>query len=69
LRQAALGRLADEGAVGQQAERLLGMEPGLRDAWLAYLALAPDVVIGTLLGQPNEGGWDELAVASEHLWS
>ena len=55
VRQVALGRLCDLGLVGPRAERLLGLEPGLGDAWLAYLALAPATVIDDLIGRPPEG--------------
>ncbi len=50
LRQVALGRLWEHGVLGETAERLLDLEPGLSDAWLAYLALAPSSVIDDLLG-------------------
>ena len=56
LRLAALRRLAEAGVVGQRAEILLGSEPGLGDAWLAYLGLAPASVLDDLLGHAHEGG-------------
>ena len=49
LRLAALRRLAEAGVVGQRAESLLGMEPGLGDAWLACVALAPASVLVDLI--------------------
>jgi hypothetical protein len=56
LRLAALRRLGEVGVVGGRAETLLEMEPGLGDAWLAYLALAPGSAIADLLGHAHEGG-------------
>lgn len=51
LRLAALRRLAEVGVVGRRAEDLLDQEPGLGDAWLAYLALAPGEVVGEIMGE------------------
>jgi hypothetical protein len=51
LRQTALRRLVEFGVVGLQADALLDMEPVLGDAWLAYLALAPESVIDDLMGR------------------
>lgn len=51
LRQVALGRLHELGLIGPRAEAMLDLEPGLGDAWLAYVALAPATVIDDLLGQ------------------
>jgi hypothetical protein len=56
LHLAAQSRLVEVGVVDQRAESLLEMEVGLSDAWLAYLALAPDAVIDDLLGHAHEGG-------------
>jgi hypothetical protein len=50
LREIALGRLYELGLIGPRAEGLLDQEPGLRDAWLAYIALAPQSVIDDLMG-------------------
>jgi hypothetical protein len=50
LRQAALGRLVGVGIVGGRDKSLLDQEPGLGDAWVAYLALAPESVIEDLIG-------------------
>ena len=55
LRQVALGRLQDLGLEGPRAEGLLDLEPGLGDAWLAYLALAPESVIDDLMGHTPGG--------------
>jgi hypothetical protein len=49
LRQVAWLRLAELGVVGDRAETLLDMEPGLGDAWLAYVALAPSSVVSDML--------------------
>jgi hypothetical protein len=55
LRQVALGRLYELGLIGPRAEGLLNQEPGLWDAWLAYIALAPVAVIDDLLkGEAGE---------------
>jgi hypothetical protein len=54
LREVALGRLYDLGLIGPRAETLLDQEPGLRDAWLAYIALAPATVIDDLMGQVSD---------------
>ena len=51
LRQVALGRLQDLGMEVAEVERLLDLEPDLRDAWLAYLALAPATVIDDIRGR------------------
>ena len=50
LRQPAVRWLHELGVSGQQAEALLDMEPSLGDRWLAYLALAPEAVIGDVIG-------------------
>ena len=50
LRQVALGRLCAHGVSGPPAEVLLDLEPDLGDAWLAYVALAPEFVIDDLMG-------------------
>jgi len=50
LRQVALGRLHELGVVGPRAEGLLDLEPGLGDAWLSYLSLAPEPVIDDMMG-------------------
>lgn len=57
LREAAIWRLAELG-VGQGAVALLDSEPSLGDRWLAYLALAPFMVINDLLTQAS-GGTDQ----------
>ena len=49
LRQAARRRLAGDRLPGAVIEALLDAEPGLGDAWPAYLALAPPSVIRDLL--------------------
>jgi hypothetical protein len=51
LHLVAMERLDKLGVVGLPAEQLLDMEPSLGDAWLAYLALAPQSVIDDLLGR------------------
>ena len=56
LRQAALRRLDLSGVVARRADALLDSDSGLGDAWLAYLALAPDAVIDDLLVQAHEEG-------------
>jgi hypothetical protein len=56
LRQAALRRLADLGMEKGVVDRLLVMGPGLGDGWLAYLALAPEVVISDLIRFASESG-------------
>ena len=55
LRQAGANRLAVLGVEGERAARLLDMEPGLGDAWLAYLALAPASVIEDLFNESARG--------------
>jgi hypothetical protein len=55
LRQVALGRLYDLGLIGPRAESLLDQEPKLGDAWLAYIALAPESVIDDLMGKTPFG--------------
>ena len=55
LRQVALGRLCDLGLSGPPAEGLLDLEPGLGDAWLTYVALAPATVIDDLMGRAPGG--------------
>ena len=55
LRDAALGRLHELGAIGDAAERLIDSEPGLGDAWLAYVTLAPESVIDDLMGDTRGG--------------
>jgi hypothetical protein len=55
LRQVALGRLYELGVEGPPAEALLDLEPGLYDAWPAYLALAPESVIDDLMGRTSGG--------------
>jgi hypothetical protein len=50
LRLAARRRLAEVGVVDQHVEALIDMEPGLGDAWLAYVALMPGAVIRELVG-------------------
>jgi hypothetical protein len=49
LRQAALRRLAAAAVLEQFAEALLDSEPGLGDAWLAYVALSSPPVIEDML--------------------
>ena len=49
LRTAAIKRLVEVCEVGQRAEALIDMEPGLGDAWLTYLALAPASLLVNLL--------------------
>ena len=49
LRQVALHRLLEVGVIGTRADGLLDLEPGLGDAWLAYMALAPASVIDELM--------------------
>jgi hypothetical protein len=56
LREAALHRLSALGVQDRRAEMLLDMEPALGDAWLAYLALAPSVVVGDLLDESGGKG-------------
>ena len=56
LRRAALRHLAVTGVVDQLAQSLIDSEPGLGDAWLAYLTLAPESVIDDFLGQGPDGG-------------
>ena len=51
MRNVALGRLHELGVVGAAAEGLIDSEPGLGDAWLAYMALAPESVIDELMEQ------------------
>lgn len=51
LRTAALKRLAEVGVVGQRAEAILDMEPGVGDAWKVYLMLAPVSIIEELIGE------------------
>jgi hypothetical protein len=53
LWRVAVQRLAGLRVTGYSTETLLDMEPGLGDAWLAYVALAPGTVVEDLLG-PNE---------------
>jgi hypothetical protein len=48
LREAALRRLFELGVRPEQAQVLISSEPRLGDAWLTYLALAPNSVIGDL---------------------
>ena len=50
LRRAALIRLAEVGVDGDVSATLVDSEPGLGDAWLAYLALASEVVLGNIMG-------------------
>lgn len=50
LRWVALRRLVADGMGAERAKALVGEEPGLGDAWSAYLALAPESVIEDLLG-------------------
>lgn len=50
LEIAARRRLADLGVGADVAGRLLGSEPDLGDRWLAYLTLAPETVVGEILG-------------------
>jgi hypothetical protein len=45
LREVARSRLEEIDVVGARAEKLIDSEPGLGDAWLAYLGLAPKAVI------------------------
>ena len=58
LRQVALGRLCDHGLSGPPAEVLLDLEPGLGDAWLAYMALSPATVIGDLIRERRRDATD-----------
>ena len=50
MQQATLRRLGEVCVVRHRAEGWLDHEPGLGDAWLAYLALAPDAVVVDLMG-------------------
>lgn len=45
LRLTSLRRLAEIGVTGKRAEDLIDQEPALGHTWLAYVALAPDIVI------------------------
>ena len=49
LRRSALLRLSEVGVDGGQAAGLLGSEPGLGDAWLACVALAPPSILVDLM--------------------
>jgi hypothetical protein len=55
LRKAALRRLIEIGLSERQAQSMLDSEPGLGNCWLAYLALAPAVVIADA-GSNSETG-------------
>ena len=50
LRRSALLHLGEIGVDGGRAAALLDSEPGLGDAWLAFVALAPEMMIGELSG-------------------
>jgi hypothetical protein len=56
LCRAALRQLADLGVEEGVVDRLLVMGPGLGDHRLAYLALAPAVVINNLMRFASESG-------------
>ena len=57
MRRAALRRLAELGVDGRRAEVLLNSEPDRGDRWMAYMALAPAIVVGDLIG-PHGGHRD-----------
>ena len=56
LRRSALLRLSEVGVDGGQAAGLLGSEPGLGDAWLACVALAPASVLVDLMDDGTVNG-------------
>ncbi len=68
LRHVALGRLHELGVVGPRAEGLLDLEPGLGDAWLAYLALAPATVIEDLIRERRRDATDEAMPRTLWVW-
>ena len=56
LRRAAMVRLIEVGVDGDVSAILVGSEPGLGDAWLAYLALSPASVLKDLIEDGVERG-------------